>query len=139
MPQEDYIKREIDKLGKVLAKALADLLGLKSTGNFQDGIKSVNDILQSELKTDINILSNLPENDLLPFLANKNLNNNHLELIADLLFESAAECSIEECRNKYSRALLIYRFVTENDISYSINRHYKIDMVNGLLKKDSEK
>jgi hypothetical protein len=134
LPQEDYIKREIDKLGKVLAKALADLLGLKSTGNFREGIQSVNNILQSELNTDIDTLANLPENDLLPFLAKKNLSNNHLELLADLLFESAAERPKEECRNKYSRALLIYHFVTENDISYSINRRYKIDVIKALLK-----
>lgn len=118
----------------MLAKALADLLGLKSTGNLQEGIQSVNDILQSELNTDIDTISNLPENELLPFLANKNLNNNHLEMLADLLFESAAECSPDACKKKYSRALLIYQFVTENDISYSINRHYRIDMIKALLK-----
>lgn len=117
----------------MLAKALADLLGLKSIGRFQEGMQSVNDVLLFKLNTDLTTLSNLSENELLPFLANKNLSNYHLELIADLLFESGAECSPEECTNKYSRALLIYQFVTENDISYSINRRFKIDMIKALL------
>ncbi|MCE3279115.1 MAG: hypothetical protein K0S44_1306 [Bacteroidetes bacterium] len=118
----------------MLAKALADLLGMKSTGNLQEGIQSVNDLLQSELKTDINTLRDLADDELLPFLANKNLSNNHLELIADLLFESAAEYSEEKRKNCYSKALSLYQFVTDNDITYSINRHLKIEMITSLLK-----
>jgi hypothetical protein len=118
----------------VFAKALADLLGMKSTGNLQEGIKSVNNLLQSELKTDINKISDLADHELLPFLANKNLRNNHLELLADLLFESAAEYSEEKRKNSYSKALILYQFITENDITYSINRHLKIEMIASLLK-----
>ncbi|HEX8515762.1 MAG TPA: hypothetical protein VF868_06140 [Bacteroidia bacterium] len=132
MPQEDYIKREIDKLGQVLAKALADLLGLKSQGNSEQGIQAANDTLRSELNIDIETLFNLPWQELMLFLEEKNISTNHLELIADLMHESVTG-SRAECMVKYSRVLLMYQFINDSNSCYSVNRHYKIDRLKSLI------
>jgi hypothetical protein len=132
MPQEDYIKREIDKLGKLLAKALADLLGLKSKGKLPEGIEAANVILQSELELDLNALLSIPENELLTVLSRKKLSNVHLEYIADVLFESADGGIDDLSLAKYSRALIIYKAITDQEINYSINRHFKIDAIRAI-------
>jgi hypothetical protein len=134
LPQEDYIKREIDRLGKVLAKALSDLLGLRSEGKLQEGIQSANETLRSELDIDLDILVSLPEKELLLLLTQKGLTNSHLGLIADLLAESISGPATAD-EQKLSRALLIYSFVSNNDLSYSMERHLKIEKIRTQLNK----
>jgi hypothetical protein len=134
MPQEDYIKKEIDKLGKVLAKAVSDLLGLKSKGRLNDGVNVTNQTLRTELGIDLEMLAALPANKLLPFLvAEKKLSNVQLELIADLLFESAEHSPA--AASKYTGALSIYQAVTETEVNYSINRHFKTELIQRLLRE----
>lgn len=137
MPQEDYIKREIDKLGKVLAKVLAGLLGLKSEGKLSDGIAVTNQSLKAELDFDLDTLLALPENELLPFLAGtKKLSNVQMELIADLLFESADESSAHYL-SRYSCALAIYEALRDNELTYSISRHYRIELIRQAISERS--
>lgn len=138
MPQEDYLKREIDKLGKVLAKVLADLLKLKSANKAADGIESVNEVFKTELDITINALLDIPETEFLPFLLlNRKLNNNQLELLADILTEAADDSENEKALLIYKRSLLIYAYVTENETDYSVNRHYKIESLTALVKNFS--
>jgi hypothetical protein len=135
MPQEDYFKREIDKLGKLLAKALADLLNLKSANKLTDGIESVNQIFKTELNVTIDSLLQISENEFLPFLVNaKSLNNNQLELIADILVETADNSEKKLSLNAYQKALLLYKYVTENESDYSVNRHYKAESITAQIK-----
>lgn len=132
MPQEDYLRREIDKLGKMLQKALADLLGLKLKNKLSDGIEAANTVLRSELNISLDALSEIPENELLHYLyETKKLGNVHVELLADLLFEYA-EQSISP-NVTYKNALLLYEYVTETAIDYSVNRHFKIESIRGFL------
>ncbi|MCW3101888.1 MAG: hypothetical protein JWO09_328 [Bacteroidetes bacterium] len=134
MPQEDYIKKEIDKLGKLLAKALADLVRLKSKGQLSDALNVTDQTLRTELGIDLEALCALPQNELLPFLAaEKKLSNVQMELIADLLFESAE--NDPAAVSKYTRALRIYEAVTETEPNYSINRHFKIELIRRLLRE----
>jgi hypothetical protein len=60
LPQEDYLKRQIDQLGQVLGKILADLIGLKTQGHIGEGIEEVNQKLKSELNLNINELTLIP-------------------------------------------------------------------------------
>jgi len=135
MPQEDYLKREIDKLGKLLAKALADLLNLKSKGKFSEGTENIEKVFETELNLSIKSLVLIPETEFLSFLSQiKNLNNKQLELIADILTEIADHSKEETSSGIYKRALLIYRHVTENEIDYSIHRHYRIESLTELIR-----
>ncbi|MDF2436369.1 MAG: hypothetical protein K0Q95_745 [Bacteroidota bacterium] len=132
MPQEDYLKREIDKLGKVLQKALADLLGLKLKGRIMEGIELTDSVLKEQLDIDLNSLAFIPEDQILSFLyETKKLSNVHVELIADLLFEYAPESSSPY--PIYRKALLLYKHVNDNSVDYSINRHFKSESILKLL------
>jgi hypothetical protein len=132
MPQEDYFKREIDKLGKILAKALSGLNGLKLEGRLPEGIEEINSVFQTELGIDLLALISLPEKEFLSFLLiEKKLNNLQLELIADLLFESVSDQD-PDTASKCSKALVLYKAVTENESDYSINRRFKIEAIRQL-------
>jgi hypothetical protein len=135
MPQEDYFKREIDKLGKVLAKVLSDLLNLKSDNKINDGIELTNQVFQSELDISIAALSEIPENEVLPFLTlTKKLSNIQIELIADILTEVADNTEVKRSMNYYKKAILLYKYITENETDYSVHRHYKIESIERLIR-----
>ena len=48
MQQEDFLKRQIDQLGQVLGKILADLIGLKAVGQIGEGIEASSQALKKE-------------------------------------------------------------------------------------------
>ncbi len=79
MKQDDYFLNQIDILGRVLGKIIADLLQLKSKGQVMEGIEVASEALKSELDLDINDLLLLPIEKLIAVLQNKNkLNLDHL-------------------------------------------------------------
>ena len=46
MEQQDYLKKQIDQLGKVLGKIFSDLFGLKSNGQINAGLEITNQTLK---------------------------------------------------------------------------------------------
>ena len=65
MERRDIIKDEIERLGRVLGKVLADLLGTKSSDNVLQDIEKADHILQSQLDININQLIQLSNEALI--------------------------------------------------------------------------
>jgi hypothetical protein len=59
MEQRDLLKDQIEQLGKVLAKVLADIIGFKGQGQAVEGIQKTNEALQEEADINIESLLNL--------------------------------------------------------------------------------
>lgn len=60
MEQEDYLKRQIDQLGRVLGKILADLMELKAQGQVGGGMEAASQALKNELGLNIDELTTIP-------------------------------------------------------------------------------
>lgn len=56
MEQRDYLQKQIDQLGRVLGKLLADLIGLKNQGEISEGIEIISQKLKDELDLDLESL-----------------------------------------------------------------------------------
>jgi hypothetical protein len=137
MEQEDYIKRQIDQLGRVLGKILSDLTGLKGRGQVNDGIQLANQTLKSESGLNTDDLSAIPTDQFIITLsAGKPWDEDNLEKLADilLLFAETPDQADEDHEKKiklYIRALILYEHVELTSSTYSIDRHLKI----GKIKK----
>jgi hypothetical protein len=53
MEQRDYLKKQIDQLGQVLAKLFSDLLGLTNSGQINAGLEITDQTLKNELDFDV--------------------------------------------------------------------------------------
>ena len=138
MPQEDYFKREIDKLGKFLAKALSDLRHLKSVGKVQEGIDKVNKTFETELDISVDSLLDLPVNEFLDLLINsKKISTLRMEYIADILSEIADNLENTKALTAYKKALTLYKYIVDNESDYYIGRHYKIERISSVIKNNS--
>jgi hypothetical protein len=137
MAHEDYFKREVDKLGKVLATALADLLNLKSAHHVGDKMEFINHVFQTQLDISISSLTRLSDEELLKTLKEKKLTNTHLELIADILTETSGIEGSKEALNLAHKALLIYNHVAENEKTFSLQRHDKMQKLKFFINSDN--
>ena len=136
MEQEDYIKRQIDQLGRALGKILADLIGLKTGGEMSEGIEEADQALKNALNLKIDDLISIPAEKFVQTLQEAGkLNNDNLTILADLLLLIAEELDQnepenEKIKNLYMRSLTIYEHIDKTSSTFSFERHYKIEKIN---------
>ena len=140
MEQRDYLQKQIDQLGKVLAKVLTDLLGFKSKGQINDGIETTPETLKTQMDLDLEKLLTLAPDDFLNVLKqDKKLSNEHLNQLAEILFIMAAAESDRSNREKsirlYEKCLTIYEHLQQEDENYSYNRYLRIKKVKDIFNE----
>jgi len=138
MEQRDYLMRQIEQLGQVLAQMLAWLIGIRQKGGGSLGLEEIEQTYKSELDVDIEELIQIPEKDLITFLKRKNeYLETHLEIIADILYETALNYfkheKSEEGKNLLRKAIVILEYLQSYSKDYSLNRILKIENYNRTL------
>jgi len=139
LQQEDYIKRQIDQLGRVLGKILADLMGLKARGQASLEIESVSQALKTELGLTIDDLTLIPTDSFLTTLLDtKKFSDNNFEQLAEIMFLIAEELNIKntdvgKMKQLYERALIIFEILDKTSSTYSFDRHSKIEKIKKVL------
>jgi hypothetical protein len=139
LQQEDYLKRQIDQLGRVLGKLLADILGFRSKGQVNAGIETTNQVLKNELGLNIDGLISISNGDFIKILQDdKKLNNGNLDNLAEILFLLAEEPDSPDADNRkmkmlYEKALILYEHINETSSVYSFDRHIKIEKIKNVL------
>ncbi|MCF6366881.1 MAG: hypothetical protein L3J35_11830 [Bacteroidales bacterium] len=126
--QRDYLMIQIEQLGKVLGKILADLFGLKSNNDFEK-YDTVKEQLFSELGIKIDELINRNNVDFLSIVSEKLINNTLLyEKFSDVLFETGSFYNVNTDKRKtyYSKSLLLLREIVSKTQTFSAELHTKI-------------
>ena len=139
MEQEDYIKRQIDQLGRVLGKILAGLLGLKARGQASQGIESVSQELKTELGLNLEDLTLIPTDSFLTTLLDTmKFSDKNFEQLAEIMFLFAEELNarntdVSKMKLLYERALIIFEIFDKTSSTYSYDRHSKIKKIKKVL------
>lgn len=139
MQQEDWFMRQINLLGRVLGKILADLLGLKERGQLGEGIEAAKHTLISELDLNIDELISIPKSRFIKTLReDKNFSDDDLDKLADIFFLIAEElegndAKADKRKKLYATSLLVYEYLDKTGSTYSVDRHYKIEMIKTFL------
>lgn len=84
MEQKDTLLKQIELLGRVLGKAVSQIIEIKS-GNIHLVVENTQQTLQAELNLDLEKLMRLKENDLQAYLTSLNFNTAHLEKLSEYL------------------------------------------------------
>jgi hypothetical protein len=132
MEQEDYLKRQIDQLGRVLGKALSDLLGLVKKGQAGLGVETTVQTIKTELDLDIGELTDIKtENFIKTLQTEKKFTNAHLEKLAEILFLLADHKPATDQKNINEKCLAIYEYLENAESTYSFDRQRKIKQIKG--------
>jgi hypothetical protein len=139
MQQEDWLIRQINQLGRVLGKILADLLGLKTRGQLSEGIEAAEQTLKNELDLNIDVLITIPAEEFIKSLQEgQNFSDENLDNLADIFFLIAEEpdqkgLDNEKKKKLYERSLTIYQYLDNKGTTYSFDRHYKIEKIRNAI------
>ncbi len=134
MNQEDRLKKQIDQLGKVLGRILADILGIKTQADASIGFDSVYQELKTELDLNMDEVLDWPMDELVVKLkTERNYTHAHLELLADILYNLQDGTNTTRSVELLERALVIYEYIQENDAAYSFERMNKINRIKAYL------
>ncbi|WP_242204585.1 hypothetical protein [Aestuariivivens insulae] len=85
MERRDLLKAQVEQLGKVLAKILADFLKLPKGDS--RGVELTNQRFQNELDIDIEKLKALTKEETEDYLRSLNLTADHLEILSEYIKE----------------------------------------------------
>ncbi len=133
MEQQDYLKKQIDQLGQVLAKILSDLLGLKNKGQINNGIELTNQTLKTEIDFDIQELLDIPTDDFVNTLKKqRNLTNDNLAKLVEILLLIADNGQTDN-KKLYEKCLTIYEYLEKAENIYSLDRQWKIERIKNVL------
>jgi len=139
LQQEDWLIRQINQLGQVLGKILADLLGIKNKGRVGEGNEVAEQALKSELDLDINDLAKMPADRFIKTLQeDKQFNDENFEMLADIFLtisEELDQSGTDDKKRKklYEKALIIYEHLDKTGSTYSIDRHNKIEKIKNAI------
>lgn len=122
MQQRDLLKEQIEQLGKVLAKLLANFLDLKEEIPIHTAMEISQRQFKEQLDFDFELVSNLSHQELKTYLETRNLKSNHIETLSEYYLsigESLLE--IDQERAEYVFLFLIRLLDASEEISQSVS------------------
>jgi hypothetical protein len=128
--QKDYLQKQIDLIGRLLGKMIAEALSLKTKGNLNADIEVTHKILKEELKLDVDPLISA---DVLirELTQHSGFDTNNLSKLADW-FELLGDHSDVELRKQYQQnALAIWEYIDGLSQTYDVQRQQKMSRLRG--------
>lgn len=136
MKQDDYFLNQIDILGRVLGKVLADIFHLKKQGQVMDGIETISQALKAELDFDLSELLAIPnENWIEILLSSEKIKLEHLEKLAEIMYElgfGLKEKNILEMNQYLEKSYLLFEYLNKHSNVYSIERMNKMEKIKSI-------
>jgi len=129
MPQEDRLKKEIDRIGKVLGKLLADMLALKGANAITNASGVLRQVLREELQQDPDALRSLPADTVIKMLRDKRWGDAEIEALAGI-WEVVPDN--DDARYKHM-ALALYNALAKESRTFSFTREAKIQRLTADL------
>ena len=139
MEKRDYLMDQIEQLGQALAMIFSKLMDFRNQGKVPEAIEMTSLSLKSELNLDLDELLAIPTDEFVSRMKeDKKFNYANLELLADILLHIADETASSNPESKqhlnlYDKALKVYKYLNERDLTYSFERQSKIERIEDLL------
>ncbi len=134
MEQKDYLMRQIEEAGRVLAEALSKMTGFKNKGKVHEGIEMTDQELKNQMNMGLKELNELQTDHLMTHLEKKEkIFPENYEKLAELLTEvaegMAQQNNKEEAKSMYEKVLSIYQYLEEYESAFSFDRFAKMEKI----------
>ena len=136
MVYRDYLKKQIDELGRVLGKLLADLISLKTQEKAELGIEIVNQTLKTELDLDLPKILSLSEEEIIEKLEKMTSDYKLIGVYADIIYEMLDDLNYEKAKKAdlLKKILALYEHVEMKRSTFSFENRTKIEMIKKELQ-----
>jgi len=132
MEKRDYLLREIEKIGMMLAMILNRIAGNKDsyTISLENQFETEREMLLNEVGFDMQLFLSLEKAEIEPYLARfDGMKGANFELLADLMKEIGMLAETSMKMEYLEKALNLYELNTALDKSFSIDRENKIQEI----------
>ena len=138
MEQRDYMMRQIEQLGQVLALILARLLNIKQVPSASLSLDEIMSIYSDELDFTLDLILQTPKEKLIELLTTRiKFIDRHFEKMAEILSETAdlydSSGQADTARDLREKSILIYEHLQETTGVYSLDRMMKISEIKQRL------
>lgn len=139
MEQRDYLMKQFEQLGIVLAA----LLGFKTSGEFKRALEEINDAYDRIPGFEHTLLEkNDPQEFLTGILKSDQISFEKLNLIGNFVYEEGEFLNLSGSHDialdRYHKALVIFNHLDSNEKIYSLERVAKILRIKEILRKKFE-
>ena len=141
MEQRDLIKDQIEQLGRVLGKIVAEFLGSNSPGLFEQAIQVSQEQMKSQLDIDIEALLAADVKDMEAYLLARKLAFEHFEQLSLYLMEIGKrkmEHDKEIAKQYFVRSLELINVADKVSSSASFKRIQMKSSIQGMLERCTE-
>ena len=121
-------------------KFLAAIMGLKDEGKYEEALKKIDSVYTGLLQIEPVVIKSIDTEELLYFLkSEKKYSNQHLKMIAELLYEEGmiyAEMGDPiSTRNVLEKAKVLIDYLSENDQTFSFDWYEKLASIERILEE----
>lgn len=137
METEDRLLQQIDMMGKVLAKVMADIFHLKYQPSFNLVQPAIWQALKDEAGLDLTAMLDKPSHELVTYLTTeKQLSESHLAQLSDIFYELGRgdeEAFAEADRRNLAHAYALYEYLNRTGKIYSMERDNRLRRIGEKL------
>lgn len=139
MPQYDYLKNQIDELGRFLAQLVSDFLKMKKGGQQKEAVEFVENALKENLDLSLDHLIKItPEETIELLKSGQSQSFVHLDHMAKILFHLAAiEADKDQKIKLIKQSEIFYSYLLDKDPIYSFERHQQMEKIMVMLVDES--
>lgn len=136
MEQRDFLKDQIDQLGKVLGMLLGRLIGSAPGEDYEQTERAVQQGVNEHLGIPFAELVDTPPEDLMVRLQEQpGFTPENLEQLADMMTALGERQSQEQTARKYfTQALRFYEYLSDHSRNFSLQWLEKIDSLKNRLE-----
>lgn len=133
MIRKDFIEAELQKLAQVIAK----IIGLKDHGNLDEALEVSHQTLSESFGFDRKLLEQGSVEEFETILKSRNFPAEKLNLLAQLLFESAYPFQeTEECVAVMRKVALVLNFLETEHHQQSLDNLSRREMIDNFLNNE---
>lgn len=134
MEQKDFILREIEKIGAMIAGLIGKMIAIKEKGFIQeDELTALNEEFKENTQLDLDRILDVHDDDLDQLLSTElGFDEHNIELLADL-FSAIAPLQKLNREVFIRKAIVLYEFANKKSKTYSLERAEKVRQLNNLI------
>lgn len=131
--------RQIQQLTQVLNSILTQVLRIKQHGHVEEIVAYTNKVLNGQFGFDLAELTTIIDEKSIPAFKNEiGFTNDHLNILADILYELADNGfnnpeNHNESLTLFAKSLQLYEFIEHDERIYSIDRNLRITKIKDFL------
>lgn len=135
MLRRDFIKDEIDRFGEFLRLLFEKLLAIEGSSDPEEFRQNVDKGLTELLNLSLAEQDNMSTEEFLNFILSETKNSKSVSFLADIYFMLGEKGNPDNefTQGVYAKTLALYQHVQENDNTFSLQIHQRIEELQSKL------